>query len=457
MHIFAQIAFILAFAVGIGIFIFNIRRMIRNVKLGREVDRSDNSGKRWMKMAKLALGQYKMVRRPVSGIVHIIVYLGFIIINIEVLEIVIDGIFGTHRIFAFAGGAYSFLIGAFEILALLVLVGVIIFWIRRNVLHIYRFMAREMTSWPKNDANYILYFEMVLMLLFLTMNAADHQLQLNVQEMLQAGIPVSDDVAHYVSAGFFPISGWFLPIFDGLDNATLIIIERAAWWLHILGIFFFLNYLYYSKHLHILLAFPNVYFSKIRPKGEFDNIDAVTKEVQLMMDPDADPFAAPAEPEEGQEGEPEKFGASDIFDLNRVQLLNSYTCTECGRCTSECPANNTGKLLSPRKIMMDTRDRLEEVGENINKNGSFKDDGKQLLDDYILREEIWACTTCNMCVEACPVGIDPMSIIVEMRRYLMMEQSAGPSDLNNAMGNIENNGAPWPYNQMDRLNWATES
>ena len=457
MHIFAQVAFILAFAVGIGIFIFNIRRMIRNVKLGREIDRSDNPGKRWKKMAKLALGQYKMVRRPVSGIVHIIVYLGFIIINIEVLEIVIDGIFGTHRIFAFAGGAYSFLIGAFEILALLVLVGVIIFWIRRNVLHIYRFMAREMTSWPKNDANYILYFEMVLMFLFLTMNAADHQLQLNVQEMLQAGIQPGEDVVHYVSAGFFPVSGWFLPIFEGLSNSTLIIIERSAWWLHILGILFFLNYLYYSKHLHILLAFPNVYFSKIRPKGEFDNIDAVTKEVQLMMDPDADPFAAPAEPTEGEEGEPEKFGASDVFDLNRVQLLNAYTCTECGRCTSECPANNTGKLLSPRKIMMDTRDRLEEVGENINKNGSFKDDGKQLLDDYILREEIWACTTCNMCVEACPVGIDPLSIILEMRRYLMMEQSAGPSDLNNALSNIENNGAPWPYNQMDRLNWANES
>jgi heterodisulfide reductase subunit C len=247
-----------------------------------------------------------------------------------------------------------------------------------------------------------------------------------------------------------------LPLFEGLSIGTLVAIERTAWWLHIAGILFFLNYLYYSKHLHILLAFPNVYFSKIKPKGELDNIDAVTNEVQLMMDPDADPFAAPAEPEGEEQGEPEKFGASDVFDLNRVQLLNSYTCTECGRCTDECPANNTGKLLSPRKIMMDTRDRLEEVGENINKNGSFKDDGKQLLDDYILREEIWACTTCNMCVEACPVGIDPLSIILEMRRYLMMEQSAGPADLNNAMSNIENNGAPWPYNQMDRLNWANE-
>ncbi|WP_324719162.1 (Fe-S)-binding protein [Salinimicrobium sp. HB62] len=449
MQILAQIAFILALAVGIGIFIRNIRRMIRNIKLGREADRSDNPGKRWGKMAKIALGQYKMVRRPVSGIVHIIVYLGFIIINIEVLEIIIDGIFGTHRIFAFAGAPYSFLIGAFEILALLVLVGVIIFWIRRNIIYIYRFRARELTKWPKNDANYILYFEMVLMSLFLIMNAADYQLQLNL-------------APHYAMAsgeiaGAFPVSSFLLPLLDGLSNPTLIIIERTAWWLHILGILFFLNYLYYSKHLHILLAFPNVYYSKIKPKAEFDNIDAVTKEVQLMMDPDADPFAAPAEPEGEEEGEPEKFGASDVFDLDRVQLLNAYTCTECGRCTDQCPANNTGKLLSPRKIMMDTRDRLEEVGENINKNGKFVDDGKQLLDDYINREEIWACTTCQMCIEACPVGIDPLSIIVEMRRYLMMEQSAGPADLNNAMGNIENNGAPWPYNQMDRLNWANEN
>ena len=448
MQILAQVAFILAFAVGIGFFVRNVRRLIRNIKLGREVDRSDHPAIRWKKMAKIALGQYKMVRRPVSGIVHIIVYLGFIIINIEVLEIIIDGIFGTHRVFAFAGGFYSFLIGAFEILAFLVLVGVIIFWIRRNVIHIYRFMAREMTSWPKNDANYILYFEMVLMLLFLIMNAADHQLQINLAEHYS--------MANGQIAGAFPVSSVFLPLLEDFSTETLILIERTAWWLHILGILFFLNYLYYSKHLHILLAFPNVYFSKIRPKAEFNNIDSVTKEVQLMMDPDADPFAAPAEPEAEEEGEPEKFGASDVFDLNRVQLLNSYTCTECGRCTSECPANNTGKLLSPRKIMMDTRDRLEEVGENINKNGTFKPDGKQLLDDYILREEIWACTTCQMCIEACPVGIDPLSIILEIRRYLMMEQSAGPGDLNNAMTNIENNGAPWPYNQMDRLNWAQE-
>lgn len=443
MQILAQILFGIILIAGIGFFARNVRRMIRNIKLGKKVDRTDQKGERFKTMALLALGQSKMVRRPISGILHIIVYLGFIIINIEVLEIIIDGLFGTHRIFApYLGGAYDVLIATFEILAFLVLVGVIIFWTRRNISRIKRFWAREMTSWPKNDANNILYFEMVLMALFLIMNGADLQLQLNGAD-------------HYEQAGTFPISQFLLPIFDGLSTSTLIIIERTAWWLHIVGILIFLNYLYYSKHLHILLAFPNTYFAKLTPKGEFNNLEAVTNEVKLMMDPDADPFAAPAE---GAEDDvPEKFGASDVSDLNWVQLLNSYTCTECGRCTSECPANQTGKKLSPRKIMMDTRDRLEEVGENINKNGTFEDDGKQLLDDYILREELWACTTCNACVEACPIGIDPLSIIMDMRRYLVMEQSAAPNELNNAMTNIENNGAPWPYNQMDRLNWTNES
>ena len=446
MQIVAQILFVIALVAGIGFFVRNVRRLIRNIKLGREVDRTDNPGERFNKMARIALGQSKMVKRPFAGFLHIIVYLGFILINIEVLEIIIDGIFGTHRVFAFMGGFYNVLIASFEILALLVLLGVIIFWTRRNISNIYRFLGRELKGWPKNDANYILYFEMILMALFLTMNAADYQLQLNGAE-------------HYASEagimGSFPVSQFLLPLLDGLSNSTLIIIERIAWWAHILGILFFLNYLYYSKHLHILLAFPNVYYSKLTPQGQFDNLEAVKKEVELMMDPNADPFAAPAEGEEDEE--PEKFGASDIFDLNQVQLLNSYTCTECGRCTSECPANQTGKKLSPRKIMMDTRDRLEEVGEVINKNGKYEDDGKQLLDDYILREELWACTTCNACVEACPIGIDPLSIILDMRRYLMMEQSAAPNELAIAMTNIENNGAPWPYNQMDRLNWAKEN
>ena len=445
MQIIAQVLFVIALVAGIGFFTRNIKRMLRNIKLGRKIDRSDNQGERFAKMARIAIGQSKMVKRPIAGILHILVYVGFIIINIEVLEIVIDGIFGTHRLFSSIGPVYNVLIASFEILALLVLVGVIAFWFRRNATNIYRFLGRELKGWPKNDANYILYFEMVLMALFLTMNAADFQLQINGDPHYQTGLDMSSA---------FPISQFLLPLLDGLGNGTLMIIERTAWWLHILGILFFLNYLYYSKHLHIILAFPNVYLSKLKPKGEFDNLEAVKKEVQLMMDPDADPFAAPAE---GEEEEPEKFGASDIFDLNQVQLLNAYTCTECGRCTSECPANLTGKKLSPRKIMMDTRDRMEEVGEIINKNGKYEDNGKQLLDDFILREELWACTTCNACVEACPIGIDPLSIILDMRRYLMMEQSAAPQELAVAMTNIENNGAPWPYNQMDRLNWAKEN
>ncbi len=437
-----NILFVLALLAGIGYFANNVRKIIRNIRLGRDVDRSDNKKERFKNMAMIALGQSKMVRRPVAGILHIVVYLGFIIINIEVLEIIIDGIFGTHRIFSFLGGVYDFLIGSFEILAFLVLVGVILFWIRRNVIRIKRFWNPEMKGWAKNDGNLILYFEMVLMTLFLVMNATDIQLQ-------ELGAD------HYIKAGSYPISQFIAPLFSSMSETSLIVLERSAWWLHIIGILVFLNYLYFSKHLHILLAFPNTYYGDLKPKGELNNLEAVTNEVMLMMDPNADPFAAPAD--DGQEeGEPEKFGASDVTDLNWAQLLNAYTCTECGRCTSECPANQTGKKLSPRKIMMDTRDRLKEVGDNIDKNGSFVDDGKQLLNDYITQEELWACTSCNACVEACPVSISPLSIIIDMRRYLVMEQSAAPTDLNNMMSNIENNGAPWPFNQMDRLNWKDE-
>lgn len=410
------------------------------MNLGLKTDISDHKKERWRNVIRIALGQSKMVVRPVAGLLHIIVYLGFIIINIEVLEIIIDGIFGTHRIFSIAGPIYNYLIASFEILAFLVLIGVTLFWTRRNIQKIKRFWSSEMKGWPKNDANFILYFEMVLMLLFLTMNAADSQLQ-------QLG------AEHYTIAGAFPISQYIVPILSGFNEGTLIFIERTAWWMHILGILVFLNYLYYSKHLHIILAFPNVYFGNLRPKGAFNNLSTVTSEVKLMMDPAADPYAAPVE----GAAPPAKFGASDVMDLSRIQLLNAYTCTECGRCTSECPANQTGKKLSPRKIMMDTRDRLFEVGKNIDLNGDFVPDGKQLLDHYITREELWACTTCNACVEACPVSIDPLSIIMDMRQYLVMEQSAAPTELNNAMGNIENNGAPWPYNQMDRLNWKNEA
>ena len=353
-----------------------------------------------------------------------------IIINIEVLEIVIDGLFGTHRIFSSIGSIYGILIGTFEILALLVFISVIFFWTRRNVIRLKRFMTPEMKGWPKQDANLIIYFEIILMGLFITMNATDVQFQ-----AMDSGNV---------------ISGFIAPFFEGLP---LHAIERTAWWLHIIGILIFLNYLYYSKHLHILLAFPNTYFGSLKPNGHLNNIESVTNEVKLMMDPDADPYAVS---EDGAEV-PEKFGVSDVFDLNRIQLLNAYTCTECGRCTSECPANQTGKKLSPRKIMMDTRDRLQEVAKNIETNkGKFISDGKQLLGNYVSNEEIWACTSCNACVEACPVSINPLSIILDLRRYLVMEQSAAPVELNNMMNNIENNGAPWPYNQMDRLNWNNE-
>lgn len=445
MQYIPNILFFILLVIGVGFFAKNVKKLLRNIRLGKDIDRSDQKLLRWKNMAKIALGQYKMVTRPVSGILHIIVYVGFIIINIEVLEIIIDGILGTHRIFGFMGGFYDFLIGSFEILAFLVFVSVIIFWARRNVIRIKRFLSPEMTGWPKMDGNLILYFEMVLMTLFLVMNATDYQLQLN-------------GAAHYASqegiVGSFPVSQYLLPLFDGLSNSALIVIERCAWWLHIVGILIFLNYLYYSKHLHILLAFPNTWYAKLQPKGELDNLQSVTNEVMLMMDPNADPFAAP--PEGAEDAVPEKFGASDVTDLNWVQLMNAYSCTECGRCTSECPANQTGKKLSPRKVMMDTRDRLEEVGKNIAVNGSFVDDGKQLLDNYITKEELWACTTCNACTEACPISIDPLSIIMDMRRYMVMEESSAPSDLNNAMTNIENNGAPWPFNQMDRANWVNE-
>ncbi|MER3373050.1 MAG: (Fe-S)-binding protein [Allomuricauda sp.] len=442
MEYLPNILFVIALIVGIGFFTRNVKKLTRNIKLGKDVDVSDNKPQRWRNMVRIALGQTKMVVRPVAGLMHIIVYVGFIIINIEVLEIILDGILGTHRLFAPLGTVYDVLIASFEILALLVIVAVVVFWIRRNVIKLKRFIKPEMKGWPKTDGNMILYIEFVLMILFLTMNAADFQLQ-------QMG------AAHYTEAGAFPISQFIVPLLDRLSMSSLILIERAAWWLHILGILAFLNYLYYSKHLHILLAFPNTYYGRVKPQGQFNNLESVTNEVKLMMDPNADPFAAPTEDDDA--GEPEKFGASDVMDLNWVQLLSAYTCTECGRCTSECPANQTGKKLSPRKIMMDTRDRLEEVGKIMDANkGEFVSDGKQLLDDYISREELWACTTCNACVEACPVSIDPLSIIVEMRRYLVMEQSAAPMELNNMMSNIENNGAPWPYNQMDRLNWVNE-
>ena len=443
MSFLDNIFFAILMAFGFGYFAMNVKKIIRNINLGRDVNRKDNPSARWKNMAMIALGQSKMVKRPIAGFLHIIVYVGFVIINIELLEIIIDGLFGTHRVFAPAGFLYNILIGSFEILALLVLIAVIVFWIRRNIIKLKRFISSDLSGQPKKDANYILYFEMVLMSLFLLMNAADYHLQ-----------HVAGGFSHYNQAGSFPVSQFLSPLFDGTSNYTVALLERTFWWLHIAIILVFLNYLYFSKHLHILLAFPNTYYADLNPKGQFDNLESVTKEVKLMMDPNADPFAAQPVDENAV---PSKFGASDVQDLNWVQLLNAYTCTECGRCTSACPANQTGKKLSPRKIMMDTRDRLEEVGKNLDDNkGVFVPDNKSLLNDYITPEELWACTSCNACVEECPVNISPLSIIMDMRRYLVMEQSAAPQSLNAMMTNIENNGAPWQFNQQDRLNWKNE-
>ena len=435
-----NIVFVLIFLFAIFWFSKNVKKIYRNINLGIGIDRNDNKKLRTIQMLKIAFGQSKMIDKPIVGLLHIVVYVGFLVINIELLEIIFDGALGTHRAFApFLGSFYNFLIGFFEIFALLVIISVIVFWIRRNVINIKRFLSSEMKGWPKNDGNIILYVELILMFLFLTMNGADLWIQNNAPEF------------NYINAGSFPVSQYLLPIFDTFSSNTVFFIERTAWWLHIIGILCFLNYLYYSKHLHIILAFPNTYFSNLNAKGKFSNLKSVTNEVKMMLDPSADPYANTSNEEIP------KFGASDVFDLNKFQLLNAYTCTECGRCTSECPANLTGKKLSPRKIMMDTRDRLEDVGKIIDNNdGKFISDGKELLNDYITKEELWACTSCNACTEACPIGIDPLSIIMDMRRYLVMEKSDAPSELNNMMSNIENNGAPWPFNQMDKLNWKNE-
>ena len=443
MNYLDNILFAILLIIGFGYFFTSVKKIRRNINLGTDVNRADNPKARWTMMAMIALGQSKMVKRPITGILHIIVYVGFLIINIELLEIIIDGLFGTHRIFAFLGTTYDVLIASFEILAFLVLIAVFAFWIRRNAIKLKRFVSSDLKGWPKSDANYILYFEVVLMTLFLLMNASDLHLQ-----------NVPGGFSHFIKAGYFPISQFIEPIFNGMSNQLVLLLSEIFWWLHIVGILIFMNYLYFSKHLHILLAFPNTYFANLNPQGQFDNLESVTKEVKLMMDPNADPFAAAPVDENAV---PSKFGASDVQDLNWVQLLNAYTCTECGRCTSVCPANITGKKLSPRKIMMDTRDRMEEVGKNIDANkGIFIPDNKTLLNDYITPEELWACTSCNACVEECPVNINPLSIIMDMRRYLVMEQSAAPMPVNAMMSNIENNGAPWQYNQQDRLNWKNE-
>lgn len=425
---------------GTVLFVIKIREIIFNIRIGHDIDRNDNKGERLKTMLRVAFGQQKMMTRPIAGILHFFVYVGFIIINIEVLEIMIDGLAGTHRVLSFMGSFYNLLIASFEILALLVLVGVIAFIARRAILRIPRFHYKEMTKWPRTDAMVILITEIFLMSAFLIMNAADSVLQ-------------DMNAPHYVKAGGFPVSDLIRPMFEGMSMESLMMVERFAWWFHIVGIMAFLNYLPYSKHFHIVLAFPNTYYSNLNPKGKFTNNEQVTNEVKLMMDPNANPYAAPAA---DANATPKRFGVKDVTDLTWKNLMDAYSCTECGRCSSSCPANQTGKKLSPRKIMMDTRDRLEEIGPQLRKNGKDFSDGKSLLGNYITEEEIWACTSCNACVQECPVNIDPLSIIMEMRRYLVMEESKNPAELTGMFTNIENNGAPWQFSPADRLNWANE-
>ncbi|GAA4136279.1 (Fe-S)-binding protein [Sphingobacterium kyonggiense] len=427
-----QVIFAVLLIGAIFLFYKNARKIYRNIQLGKPLDRTDRPAERFKTMLLVAFGQKKMFKRPIPALLHLFVYVGFVIINIEMLEIVIDGLFGSHRVFSFLGGFYDFLIYSFEILAFLVLLGCVIFAIRRNVIKVKRLNQAELNNWPKTDANLILTAEILLMAAFLTMNAADFKLQ-------------SLGAEHYHAVGSFPISQYIAQWLPESIN-SLIFIERFCWWFHIVGVLAFLNYLVISKHLHILLAFPNTYFSNLNPKGEFSNMASVTEEVKVMLDPSLPPPT----------GEPSRFGVKDVQDLNWKNLLDAYTCTECGRCTSACPANITGKLLSPRKIMMDTRDRVSEVGKNIDKNGSFQDDGKSLLDTYITREEIWACTSCNACVEQCPVNINPLEIIIGLRQYAVMEESQAPASINNMLSNLENNGAPWKYSQADRANWTNQ-
>ena len=425
-----QLLFSAILLLGIGFFAFNVKRLMRNIRQGKPVGAIERKKERTLAMIRLALGQQKMQRNVLVGVLHLVVYLGFLIINIELIEIIIDGVFGTHRALSFLGAGYDLAIALFELFALAVIVSVVVFWVRRNLMHIKRFMSAELKGWPKLDANLILIIELVLMFLFLGMNAADYALQLR-------------GVAHYSSAGAFPISGWVAPVFNNWPEAKVIAFERGMWWAHIIGILGFLNYLYYSKHLHILLAFPNTFYASLEPKGKFENNAIVTREVKAMLAMEA--------AESNQEIE--RFGAKDVTDLTWVQLMNAYSCTECGRCAAACPANQTGKLLSPRKIMMDTRDRATEISTSK----GLKDLAENtLLDHYISREELWACTSCNACVEACPIGIDPLSIIMKMRQYIVMEESTGPGDLNAMMTNIENNGAPWAFNAQDRLNWVSD-
>lgn len=438
MQLLQQTLFIILVGFAVFLFVLKIKEIRSDINLGQDEDISDHKGLRWKNMLLLALGQKKMFRYPLVAVLHFIIYAGFIIINIEILEIILDGLLGTHRLFAEPlGDFYIFVIDFFEILAIGVLLACVVFLIRRNILKLRRFISHDLDGWPRTDANLILITEIILMSLFLTMNSADRALQLQ-------GNP------HYLDHGSYIFSGWLALSMQHLKPATLVTIERTCWWLHITGIFAFLNYLPYSKHFHILLAFPNTYYQRLIPKGEMINMKNVEQEVQYMFKPELAPANGEAQTEN------QSFGAKDIFDLKWKNLMDAYTCTECGRCTAACPANQTGKLLSPRKIMMDTRDRMHDIRKNIKANGTFKEDGKTLLHNYITAEELRACTSCNACVEECPVGINPLDIIFSLRRALIMEESNAPAEWNAMFSNIENNFAPWKFSPDDRDKWATE-
>jgi heterodisulfide reductase subunit C len=437
MPLIPQILFVVLTIFAIWLFRKRVLEIRRNILLGKDEDLSGNSAIRWRNLFLLALGQKKMFRNPLVAVMHFIIYAGFVIINLEVLEIVLDGVLGTHRLFhQTLGGFYRFMINFFELLAAGVIIVCVVFLARRNIIKLKRFVSNDLKGWPRSDANYILAIEIILMSLFLMMNATDTLLQQRGYGHFQETI-----------TGNFVLSSWLHPVFQGFGDAALVAIERTCWWLHIVGIFAFLNYLPYSKHLHILLAFPNAYYARLQSPGQMKNMPVIQNEVLYAMQPEMAPANAIT---------PDKFGAKDIMDLSWKSLLDAYSCTECGRCSAACPANTTGKLLSPRKIMMDTRDRLEEVGKNIRLNGKFTDDGKSLLHNYISVEELRACTTCNACVEECPVSINPLEIITELRRSLIMDESNAPQEWNAMFSNVENNFAPWKFAPDDRDKWTEE-